>query len=284
MIKLEFLHKVTARLKYNPLWAQTLRLSGSTLENKRWIFIIGCYNSGTTLLDQILATHPQISGLPDEGVMLSSELVRPEDFGWRRMWSECEAEMKLSSRNQNKNASTVKKQWSHFFDLEKPYLLEKSISNTCRIPFLNSDFQPAFFIHIVRNGYAVAEGIQRKAKIMENNPLFSLGRYPIEICAKQWVRSLEVVEQQKNYLNNFLEIKYEDLTDDPEAVVNQITGFLSIQKMDPEYFSNSFEIHEKKSRIANMNQSSFQRLLPEEIKAINEVSRDFLIKYGYKVL
>ncbi len=79
----ELKHKVTTRLRKNVIFSKMLRFSGTEIENKKWVFIIGCYNSGTTLLNEILASHPKISGLPDEGVMLTDQLVKPEDFNWR---------------------------------------------------------------------------------------------------------------------------------------------------------------------------------------------------------
>lgn len=284
MTKLEFLHKVTARLQYNPIWAEIISRTGKGLENKKWIFITGCYNSGTTLLDRILGSHPAISGLPDEGVMLTDQLVRPEDFRWRRLWSECENEMVASTRNQNINAARIKKQWSHFYDLNKEYLLEKSISNTTRLDFFNKEFNPVWFIHIVRNGYAVAEGIHRKAEVIDGNPYYEKGKYPFSLCAKQWVRSLEVFEERKKELQNVIEIKYEDLADNPSEVVNGIMDKLGLDKFPEDYFDKTFTIHEKNSRIKNMNDSSFKRLTTKNIKAINEVARKYLTAYGYKLL
>ena len=284
MTKLDFLHKVTARLKYNQIWSQLLNYGGKKIVNKNWIFIIGSYNSGTTLLDQILSNHPQISGLPDEGVMLTDQLVRPEDFDWRRMWSECEQEMENSDRNQKKDADLIKKHWSHFYDLDKDFLLEKSISNMTRLKFLNENFKPAWFIHIVRNGYAVAEGIHRKAEIMQGNPYYNKGYYPYSICAKQWVRSLKIYEAHKTSLQNVIEIKYEDLAENPSKIVNSLLEKIGLKKFPEDYFEKSFTIHEKKSRIKNMNSSSFKRLKEEDCKEINLAGEAYLTKYGYKIL
>lgn len=283
MTKLEFLHKVTARLKYNPLWAGILNKTGKNLYGKNWIFITGCYNSGTTLLDQILATHPKISGLPDEGVMLTDQLVRPEDFGWRRMWVECEREMEFSPRNQSKNPNHIKKQWSHFYELNKEFLQEKSISNITRLNFFNEHFRPAWFIHIVRNGYAVAEGIHRKAEVMEGNIYFAKGKYPISLCANQWVRSLQLFEENKGRLQNVIEVKYEDLAENPSVVVNDILEKIGLEKFPKDYFDKSFTIHEKNSKIKNMNPSSFNRLRANDIETINEIAGQYLTSYDYKL-
>lgn len=284
MTKLEFLHKVTARYKGYNFYSKPLAWTGKDIQNHQWIFIIGCYNSGTTLLDQILSAHNKISGLPDEGVMLTDQLPRPEDFNWRRMWWKCEEEIEEYSLKNKMSAKTIKNHWSHFYDLNKPYLVEKSISNTYRLPFFNKNFQPAFFVHIVRNGYAVAEGIRRKVKIMEKNPLYGQKEYPIEYCAVQWMKSLQKVEEEKSGLSNYLEIKYEDLTANPGKVVNQIYDFVGLEHIGDDFFKNSFKIHEKESAITNMNANSFKHLSKEDKKVINNVAGEYLKKYNYELI
>lgn len=280
----EILHKITARYKKNKLYSYLLKSTGNTLSGKKWIFILGCYNSGTTLLDSVLAQHPSISGLPDEGVMLTDQLVRPEDFSWNRMWHKCEDKMLDSMSNEKMDPIIIKNHWSHFYE-NNEYLLEKSIANVLRIPFFQTNFEPVYFIHIVRNGYAVAEGIRRKARVLQRNPVYREGDiYPIHDCAGQWVRSLEVVEESKSTLKNFMEVSYETFTNDPLTVVNQITNFLDIKEYEKDFFDKSFSIHEKDSTIKNMNASSFDKLSPKEIEIINEVAGDYLQKYGYDLL
>lgn len=272
-------HRLTARFKDNFLWSKIQLLTGRKLENKKWVFIVGCYNSGTTLLDNILAGHPQISGLPDEGVMLTNQLKRPEDYNWRRMWYQCTDEIKKP----NPNSAVIKRHWSHFFDSRKAFFLEKSISNTCRIPFLESEFSPAYFIHIVRNGYAVSEGIHRKAVPMAGNEFYSEGKYPMESCATQWKASLQEIEKIKGNLKNFKEISYEDLCDNPSETIKDILSFLDLPNFSQDYFNSSFTIHEKDSQIKNMNEKSFKSLGAEQIEKINAVASDYLIKYGYNL-
>lgn len=272
-------HRVTARLKDNTLWSGIQKVTGKNLEGKKWIFIVGCYNSGTTLLDNILAGHPMVSGLPDEGVMLTNQLKRPEDFNWRRMWYQC-----IDEINQfNPDSKIIKKHWSHFFDNKQPFLLEKSISNTCRIPYLAKEFSPAYFIHIVRNGYAVAEGIHRKAVPMKGNEYYEAGKYPIKNCALQWKRSLQEVEKVKEGLDNFIEISYENLCSDPSGTIKEILSFLDLPNFSENFFDTSFSIHEKESPIRNMNERSFQNLESEHIQKINEVISDYLEKYHYNL-
>lgn len=277
------LHRLAARLRKNKTFYKGLELTGNKLTNKNWVFILGCYNSGTTLLNQVLAEHPQISGLPDEGVMLTSELLKPEDYGWRRMWYKCYEFLGKDQKTSVQTSDRIKKHWSHFYK-DKEYLVEKSISNVCRIPFLNQKFQPAYFIHIVRNGYAVSEGIQRKTEIMAGNQFEELNKYPLDICAKQWVESLSVFENEKGKLKNILEISYEDFTENPDAVLLKITSFLSVRPYKEKISEKYFAVHEKLSPIKNMNSRSLSKLSSEEIEIINNVASNYLKKYNYKVL
>jgi Sulfotransferase family len=270
-----------ARFRKNKLLATIFNYTGKQASPKKWIFIIGCYNSGTTLLDQILTQHPQVTGLEDEGVMLTNKLPRPEDFAWRRMWLKCEKEMQIPFEKADRIAAEIKRHWSHFYVPGKPFLIEKSISNTPRAIFFNSHFKPAYFIHIVRNGYAVAEGIRRKAEIMHGNPLYGQSQYPLDLCVKQWVRSLQVVESQQDQLENFLEISYEALTRDPDDVMKQVCDFLGIDRFSYSLKDVSFTVHRNEEAIRDMNHSSFKNLSDENIATINSIARPYLEKYNY---
>ena len=261
-----------------------LDLTGRNLYNKKWVFVIGCYNSGTTLLEQVLSTHPAMSTLHDEGVVLTDKLRRPEDFAWRRMWHACEEEMKIDEAEAPKVARRVQRQWSHFYNLKKPVLLEKSIANTTRIEFFSQHFENVYFIHLVRNGYAVAEGIHRKAEIMEGNPSFKPGeRYPIDFCAQQWARSLELVEQTKAKAQHFLEITYENFTEKPDEVLRQITDFVGVAPFEGSFKEDVFSVHNVESSIRNMNDRSIKKLSAHDIALVNKVAAPQLKQWGYLI-
>src|SRR5690606_34920723 len=145
--------------------------------------------------------------LPDDGVMLTEQLAKPEGLGWRRLrWRSKmgmdAAFLKLA------DPWRMKKHWSHFYPHGRKSLIEQSVSNVTRIPFFVKEFQPAYFIHIVRNGYAVAEGIKRKAQIMPGNEFYEDNTYPIDHCITQWVENLKLVEEESSKLQRFLEISY----------------------------------------------------------------------------
>lgn len=254
---------------------------GKGVSPEKWIFIIGCYNSGTTLIANMLQNHPLIGGLRTEGAYLTDSLPYPEQFGWPRMWCECLDKITISPGLQSANiAKNIVRQWSIWCPKNTPILVEKSVSNAARIPFLNEYFKPAYFIHIIRNGYAVSGGIREKANLKRwKNPIYD--RYPIELCAKQWCVNDAIVERDSKNMTNLLKIYYEDLVSDPQVTVRAITDFLGIEAMPDDAFRKGYIVHGERSVIKNMNKLSLQRLGRSDFKKIKDVAGDSLEKHGY---
>ena len=131
---------------------------------KAWLFIVGCYNSGTTLLANLLSAHPDISVLPTEGQFLTDQLTRDYEVGLGRMWHKREDLFRLTENDVGPDATRIKKEWGLRLDRSRAVLVEKSPPNTPRTRWLQANFENSHFLSIVRNGYAVAEGIVRKGR------------------------------------------------------------------------------------------------------------------------
>ncbi len=277
-------NKCKSRLRRSHRIQRLLTPFGKELKPRRWIFVIGCYNSGTSLLENILKRHPEIAGLPAEGVMLTDALPYPDEFGWPRMWCECVEDMRsLLESDISEHVRRIKKQWSLWYPHDAQNLLEKSVANATRMPFLQNYFLPACFIYIVRNGYAVAEGIRRKGKPARwKNPIYR-DTYPITLCAEQWRTTDEIVQRDRRQLDRFLQIYYEDLTADPPATVKHITDFLGISPISTTKLLDSYKIQQYQGPIRNMNSKSFERLSKSDIKQIREVAHIVLDKHGYSL-
>lgn len=275
------LQRIPPRLQKSSLLHRALTPFGITLHPERWIFVIGCYNSGTTLLKKILASHPDIDGLPHEGVVLTDALPRPEEKRWTRMWHKCYDEMRIEPAGGVKRARRIQRQWSLHYPNEATNLLEKSIANTARIPYLQKHFSPAYFIYIVRDGYAVAEGIRRKANPARwNNPEYE-SKYPLDLCARQWRRSDEVVSKTRSYAEQFLKIGYEQLTEHPISTLRQVTEFLGLSPLPEDVLRGRWDVHGYDEPIQNMNEQSHRRLTPEEMNRIEAEAAPTLNKHGY---
>lgn len=242
---------------------------------RQWVFIVGAYNSGTTLLYTLLDQHPAISTLPYEGVSLASALDRPEDHGWPRMWQKCADDMGPAPEKEGEVAERTKREWGVCFDRSKPVWMEKSIANAVRIPWLIEYFQPAYFIHIVRNGYTVAEGIQRKTKGQAPQ-----GQYPIADCARQWAETDRRIRESLAGYHRVLTIYYEELVADPHSELERIATFLELDTTWVPHVED-LEVHGVTASLDNQNPRSFARLDKRDLKAIEAASSDELAHHGY---
>lgn len=247
--------------------------------DKTWVFLVGCYNSGTTLLAELLARHPSISALPTEGHFITDQFVKDYDLGLPRMWVNREDIFCLTEEDDGPDPVRLKKEWGMRLDLRKPVLLEKSPPNSARTRWLQKHFENAHFIGIVRNGYAVSEGISRKAV-----PHHRMDGWPIEMSAYQWKRSNEILKRDAEHLRHFLWVKYEDLTGNPEKTLAKIAGFIGVSDFEGVELDGSWKIHERDEQIRNMNDVSIERLKRSDIDQINKVAGSMIESFGYELL
>lgn len=268
-------------------WKQRLRDAAGTLHREvrvaitpvpdpdKWVFVVGCYNSGTTLLAEVLGTHPMISALPDEGQFLTDQFAADHELGLSRMWVKREDLYRLTEQDAGPDVRRLKKEWGMRLDLRKPILLEKSPPNIARTRWLQEHFENAHFIGIIRNGYAVAEGIRRKGRPAH------LERWPLEDCAYQWRRANLLLEEDAAELNKFMWVRYEDLADDTAGTLGAIFGFLEADVDAGIDLARDWSIHERSEPITNMNAESIGRLSPEDVATIERVAGDALAHFGY---
>ena len=231
--------------------------------HKKWIFIVGCYNSGTTLLHNVLATHPDIGSMPQEGQALNDQFPTPKALKIPRLWVLKRELFHLSEDNPPALvADKLKQQWSrHYNNINKPILIEKSITNTARILWLNKHFQEASFIGVIRNGYTVAEGIHRRAG------------HDFDLGARQWAISNQIMLDDLEQVPRKLIILYEDLVQNPTTTLNTISDFIGVK--------NTFDKAIKKFKIKNFNPESLSRLSPAAKQKIEREALPLLTKLGY---
>lgn len=246
--------------------------------DKRWVFLVGCYNSGTTLLSSILGTHPNISALPKEGQFLTDQFAADYELAVPRMWTKREDLFRLTETDEGPDAARLKREWAMRLDRSRPVFLEKSPPNAARTRWLQSRFEASSFVAIVRNGYAVAEGIRRKAE-----PHHLKDGWPLADCARQWARSNEILTEDAAHLDRVIWVTYEDLAADPAAEVARILEFIG-ESTDGIDTGRAWDIHERSGTIRDMNQESIDRLSEAERAEVTAIARPMLERFGYEVL
>lgn len=237
----------------------------------RWVFLVGCYNSGTTLLHDLLAGNPNVGSLHTEGQFLTDQLVLPKAVGLARLWASQPEHFQMDeSSDGGVSADKIKRQWgARFDDPNRPVLIEKSPTNAARTRWLQRHFAPASFIGIVRDGYAVAEGIHRKAG------------HTLEESAAQWAQSNEIMLDDFEHLERKTIIRYEDLTARPSEVLASALDFLGLESYDEQVGEREFSVHEQTSKIRNMNERSMAALSEADQAVIDGIAGETLRRLGY---
>ena len=238
----------------------------------KWVFIVGCYNSGTTLLHKLLSQFPDTGSMPSEGQFYTKQLRLPSENGYKRLWA-LGKDLFVMDENGSYTADPVqlKKDWAAYYDdRHAKVLLEKSPTNSGRMRWLQEHFENAHFICIIRNGYAVAEGIRRKTD------------HTIEQAAKQWSISNEIMLEDLTKIRKSHIIRYEDLSLSPEMELEKICAFIGLAA-EPinDIVAKSMQIHEQKGKIENKNERSFMALSNSDVATINKFAGLTLEKLGY---
>ncbi|WP_172677076.1 sulfotransferase family protein [Salidesulfovibrio brasiliensis] len=273
-------------LMKKPLQGLLLPL-GRPLNPEKWIFVVGCYDSGTTLLATILGHLPGFGGLPNEGQFLTDMLPYPETHGWPRMFCQCLDKLGMNGAGEAE-AERIRRQWSIWYPKDARYLVEKSITGMIRMEFLQKHFPNAYFIHIIRDGYAVAKGIQRNANMTRWGTPYD--EYPIEMCARQWLVADDVATEQAGRLEHYLPVYYEDFAENTGKSMRRIMEFLGIESNGagaesgtecPDVGSEVWRVHGMRSTIVNMNDREYRLLSEQDVEIIGEVAREGLERHGY---
>jgi hypothetical protein len=231
------------------------------LAKYRWIFIVGCNNSGTTLMHDVLAATGKFSFMPHEGQRYTDVLMRAQKRAYERVWSEYVGELRLDERHPTRDVPRLLFDWLGELDTPvKPMILEKTTANAVRMRWLERAFPGAAFVGIVRNGFAVVEGIKRK------------GSKTVARGARHWKLVNEMMLDDAQLVKRFLLVRYEDFVAAPQATLSKIAEFLGIRLDHIEATGRS---------IQNMNAQSISRLHNSEIRTIAREAGDCLVQLGY---
>lgn len=230
------------------------------------VLVIGPARSGTKLVRDVIASHPEISKIPYD-----------INFIWRRFNEPITHDALDPSL-----ATPEVIQYLHKYFASKNsgtrYVIEKTVSNVIRMPFVSKVFPNAKLIFLVRNGMDTVASVHREwgrspgasylAKKMLSVPMldivpYALGyaadlvanklsiqsrrkyvwgvRYPgfesdleaasvLEFCARQWDFCAEklLIALDEYPDDSRLFLKYEDFVTDPDTQLTRIADYLEL--------------------------------------------------------
>ena len=265
---------------YKKAWVRRL-VRGFYKETKpqKWLFLVGCYNSGTTILRDILEAHPQVSSLPFEGVKLTDAFPNLEEGGWPRMMYRHRDLWDQISENAGDRA---RRDWAPWWRKDASVYLEKSIDHSTRIKWLDKNFTNAYFLSITRNGLSVIEGISRRAKPY-GSARYELksDTYPYDMIADQWVEFENKISEDIKYVENGLRVTYEDLVDNPVKTLSNIFNFLGLSDIHVSKNGVKTIVNGRVYELINQNNKAISRLDAVTKKQIRDRIGSDLERLGY---
>ena len=248
---------------------------------KNPFFIIGCGRSGTSLLLKVLADRREIAAYPDE----ANNLWHPQAYPWHEsklsipaFWSEPYSFTRMSLQNRTeKDDRKIKAIFAIYQAIAGgKCFLNKSVTISFMLPEVLKLFPTARFIHLVRDGRAVALSYAKKQlkKQAEFSDIYKArGSYLslevlLESCARHWQEHILCIERYKSEINltsngQLLEIRYEDFCENPLLYLNQIAEFMEID--------NTVFIDRDYSTIKTQNYKYREELGPEAIAFLEQL-------------
>ena len=167
--------------------------------------------------------------------------------------------------------------------------INKNTRNTRRMLYLYTIFPDCKFIHIIRDGRANINSIinvdwwENLEPWFENegktiSQLIKEGKNELILGARCWKQEVSraLNDSKKIRRNQYLDIRYEDLTNNPNATIEQILNFSDLD------FSNHFRKHVNSFSIKNMNYKYKNNFTKSELDLIENETGDLLrdLKYN----
>lgn len=283
-------------------------------ELKPPIILFGNFRSGTTLLQKLISTHPDVVSLYEPvSLWLYADPVRSHDE-----FDESDAtdQVKRYIRNeflqyQQQNGNRI--------------IVEKTPHNILRIPYVRAIFPEAHFLYIVRNPLSFVSSVELKwqqpatrkriAKRLKFTPVTQLHHYVkrflsqqwnnrilkrkylsiwgprykgiqedlktedlMVVIARQWARSSAKAERDLALLeeNGVLRLRYEDFVEDPVSDMERICAHCGLQMTDE-------MARIVKETVKTDRKHKWQRFEPQVLARIIPELSDEMERNGYEV-
>ncbi len=167
-------------------------------------------------------------------------------------------------------------------------LLTKRTANNRRIPILKQIFPDAKYIHLVRDGRAVAYSLLRVAWWNDHilywagktpQQMIAAGFNPLELAARNWIEEMQTLEQGIALIpsSQILEVRYDDLLQDPCGQLQRILDFMEVKTQADETF---WEIIES-LQIAPKQEAWIRNWNESESNLVLALQKDTLRRWGF---
>jgi hypothetical protein len=256
---------------------------------QRRVFVVGCSRSGTTLLQSLLAAHPDIATFPETNFFWKVLVHAPRRKYLIRLGLATGREMKhlrdmLERFGRDDLALSVPDQPWTFQTCIEIYLavldslakeqegtlwVEKTPLHLRYIDTIEQFVPSPLFIHIVRDGREVVASIKDRAQKHSE----SFGGQGVKYGIRLWNECIQHTKSHQEKVNHRV-VRYENLVENTDAVMKKLCHFVGVtyqpemkekRAADPSQFilpSESWK--EKVVRPIEKRPSKFQRLFDSD--------------------
>jgi hypothetical protein len=266
----------------------------------RPIFIVGAPCSGTNIFYRTFAKHPDLAWISNitkkipssfwltRIVMLFRKDHRPTEANniWQKFVGTDDESLgpkDVTATVRNYLHSVLQNNLRIF---KKPRFVNKCPGNSVRMEFLKEVFPDAIFIHILRDGRAVAYSILRSRQ-RHSGQYWSvkppgwqdlLNLPMVDACALQWKMTVESILKSADKLpqDQFMEVRYEEFVARPAETLRQVGNQCGLVWQDD--FLQAIT-----GGMDNRNYKWQTQMQDSDKKTLNGLLGNFLEQLGYRI-
>ncbi|MGL4504067.1 MAG: sulfotransferase family protein [Planktothrix sp.] len=211
---------------------------------KKRIFLVGCPRSGTTLLQSLLAAHPQIASFPESHFFQSLAPAQPwiQYLGIglaSRRRARYRIEEFLANMGRKQMIDQCLPPWAIFMSQYtsaftkildcltlgegKTLWVEKTPGHLHHIEEIQKFVKEVNFIHIIRHG---ADNVASLYEVTQKHSQWG-GSRNIDQCIDRWIEDAQITQGYLTY-SNHTGVRYENLVESPKSVLIDLCEFLDI--------------------------------------------------------
>lgn len=229
----------------NSSLARWLRQRASRFVSQQSPVILGgCQRSGTTLLRVMLDSHPNIACGPECSLLTGGYL--PEKLA--RRFDISAADISSLRRQAQDHAHFVELFLADYAQRRgKQRWGEKTPQNIRHVAWIFAHWPNAKFIHVLRDGRDAICSIRThpRFRIIDGEKIPTGILRPLEPCIRGWLRDTGAGLAWRGQ-PNYLEVRYEDLVNAPDATLKKICAFIG-----EDYSPALLRYHEQERDVTN---------------------------------